>query len=88
MLPEPEILEVSARVLPVTFVEAGPLDLNRATAAQLEQLPGIGSVLAARIVSWRETHGPFKTLEDLLAIPGIGPKVLEGLRDKVTVLPP
>lgn len=79
---------VSAPVLPVTFVEEGPVDLNRATAAELEKLPGIGPALAARIVAWRETHGPFKTVEDLLAIPGIGPKTLEGLRDKVTVGPP
>ncbi|MCS7239956.1 MAG: helix-hairpin-helix domain-containing protein [Candidatus Bipolaricaulota bacterium] len=72
----------------MTFIETTPLDLNRATAAQLEKLPGIGPVLAARIVSWRETHGPFRTIEDLLSVPGIGPKLLESLRDKVTVLPP
>lgn len=68
----------------MVFVEAGPLDLNRATALELEKLPGIGPTLAARIVSWRETHGPFKSVDDLLAIPGIGPKTVENLRDKVT----
>ncbi len=84
-IPELQPLQIEAKVLPVSFVEPGPLDLNRATAAELEKLPGIGPALAARIVAWRETHGPFKSLEDLLAIPGIGPKTLEGLRDKVTV---
>lgn len=86
--PVPEPLEIAAPVLPVVFKEKGPLDLNKATAAELEKLPGIGPVLAARIVSWREAHGPFQSVEDLLAVPGIGPKVLEGLRDKVTVKPP
>ncbi len=75
-------------MLAVTFVEAGPLDLNRATAVELEKLPGIGPTLAARIVAWREAHGPFQSVEDLLLVPGIGPKTLEGLRDKVTVTPP
>lgn len=81
-------LEIEAPVIPVTFVEAGPLDLNRATAKELQELPGIGPVLAMRIVSWREAHGPFRRVEDLLAVPGIGPKTLERLRGKVTVTPP
>lgn len=81
-------MEINAAVLPVAFVEEGPLDLNRATAAELEKLPGIGPTLAARIVNWRETHGPFRSVEDLLSVPGIGPKTLENLRDKVTVTPP
>lgn len=87
-VPEPKTFDVQAQILPVQFVEAGPLDLNRATVEELEKLPGIGPTLAARIVAWRETQGPFRTVEDLLAIPGIGPKTLEGLRDKVTVTPP
>jgi len=84
-IPEPRPIEIKAKVLPITFVEAGPLDLNRATAQELEKLPGIGPVLAQRIVDWREKHGPFKSVDDLLAVPGIGPKTLENLRDKVTV---
>lgn len=81
-------VEIAAAVVPVSFVETGPLDLNRATAAELEKLPGIGPVLAKRIVEWRETHGPFQSVQDLLKVPGIGPKTLEGLLDKVTVGPP
>jgi comEA protein len=86
--PELKPIEINAKILPIAFVEEGPVNLNRATASDLEKLPGIGPTLAARIVAWRETHGPFKSLEDLLAIPGIGPKILEGLRDKVSVGPP
>ncbi len=52
------------------------LDLNTASARDLEALPGIGPVLAQRLIQHRENHGPFKTLEDLLAVPGIGKKKL------------
>jgi competence protein ComEA len=87
-LPELRPIAVDALVLPVAFVEEGPLDINRATAAELEKLPGIGPSLARRIVEWRETRGPFRSVEDLLQVPGIGPKTLEGIRDKITVTPP
>ncbi len=78
-------MEIAAPVLPLTFVEAGPLDLNRASAEELEKLAGIGPVLARRIVEWRENHGPFRSVQDLLKVPGIGPKTLEKILDKVTV---
>ena len=61
----------------------GPLDLNRATAGELTGLPGIGPARAAAIVRWRETHGPFRRAEDLLAVPGIGPGTVERLRGRV-----
>lgn len=50
----------------------GRIDINSASAAQLEDLPGIGPVLAARIVSYRTAHGPFRHTRDLLDVPGIG----------------
>lgn len=56
------------------------VDINRATAEQLQALPGIGPVLAGRIVAYREQNGPFRSPEDLLAVSGIGPKVLEQLK--------
>lgn len=59
------------------------LDLNRATAAELDELPGIGPVLAARIVEHRSRHGRFRRVDELLAVPGIGPKLLERLRPRV-----
>lgn len=61
------------------------LDLNVATSEQLESLPGVGPVLAERIVAWREQHGRFSSVEDLLDVSGIGDKVLAGLRDGVSV---
>ncbi|GBC92222.1 ComE operon protein 1 [bacterium HR15] len=62
-----------------------PLDINRATAEELEQLPGIGPVLAARIVEYRRAHGRFQSVDELLEVRGIGPKRLEQLRPYVIV---
>lgn len=64
---------------------SGPLDLNRATAAELEQLPGIGPAIAAAIVEHRDEHGPFGSVEHLLEVPGIGAAKLAALRDLVRV---
>jgi competence protein ComEA len=61
------------------------IDLNSADQAALETLPRIGPALAERIISWREENGRFQTVDDLLAVPGIGEKLLEGLRDGVRV---
>ena len=63
----------------------GPCDLNTATAEELARLPGIGEVLAERILRYREENGPFQTAEELLNVPGIGEKKLEALRPEVTV---
>jgi len=57
-----------------------PLDLNKASAAELEGLPGIGPVRAEAIVRYRDAHGPFKRLEDLKQVAGIGDKTLEAVR--------
>ncbi len=61
------------------------LNLNTATAKQLESLPGIGPALARRIVDFREKKGKFKRVEELLAIPGISEKKWKALRDYLTV---
>ncbi len=61
------------------------LSLNTSTASELETLPGVGPVLAARIVAYREEHGPFDAVEDLLSITGIGERMLATLRDLVAV---
>ena len=63
----------------------GLLNLNSATAPELERLPGIGPVLAQRIVDHREEHGPFTALDDLLEVEGIGPTRLEDLGKLVRV---
>lgn len=63
----------------------GKLNLNSASAAELETLPGVGPVLAERIITWRTDHGKFATVDALDAVVGIGAKLLAGLRDLVTV---
>ena len=62
-----------------------PLDLNRATAAELEALPGIGERRAQAILDYRTVSGGFDRVEDLLLVEGIGPATLEALRPLVVV---
>ena len=64
---------------------AAPVDLNAATAAELDALPGIGPVLAQRIVDHRGRHGPFRTVDQLDDVPGIGPAIAAELADLVRV---
>ena len=64
---------------------AGPLDLNSATAEQLDALPGVGPVTAAKILAWRSTHDRFSVVDELAEVPGIGPKTLADLRPLVRV---
>jgi competence protein ComEA len=63
----------------------GPVDINRAGSTELQTLPGIGPALAAAIVTWRDEQGPFRSVDDLELVPGIGPVKLAGLRDAATV---
>ena len=63
------------------------IDLNSATADQLDSLPGVGPATAAAIVDYRTKSGPFHRVEDLLDVRGIGDAKLEALRDSVTVGP-
>lgn len=65
--------------------ENNPIDLNRATARELIQLPGVGEVIAKRIVDFREEHGPFKRVEDLMKIKGIGEKSLKKIRPYIRI---
>jgi len=79
----------SARRDPAANVPAPPgaqqlTDLNRATVAELDRLPGIGPVLARRIVEHRERLGAFHSADELLGVPGIGVRLLERLRPHVT----
>jgi len=61
------------------------IDLNQATAAQLESLPGVGAVTAARIVEYRQANGGFKKIEELMNVRGIGERSFLRLRPLVTV---
>jgi len=75
------------RAPPPAPARAAPVDLNRATRAELDALPGIGPVLAGRIVEHRERAGRYRDVDELLAVPGIGPRLLERLRPLLTVAP-
>jgi len=65
--------------------EAKQVDLNQATMSDLERLPEIGPSLAERIVEYRKTYGPFGRPEELLEVPGIGPKTYEAVKEYITV---
>ncbi len=81
---EPIALENVLVVRP-TFHDARKVDLNTASVEELVRLPGIGEVLAGRIIAHREAHGRFASIDELVAVSGIGPVVLEGIRELVTV---
>ena len=61
------------------------INLNRASAQELESLPGVGPVLAGRIVADRDAHGPFATLDDLGRVPGVGPAIVGQISGLATV---
>ncbi len=61
------------------------VNLNTATAAELESLPGIGARVAARIVDYRQKNGPFKKIEELMNVQGVGEKSFLKLRSQITV---
>lgn len=63
----------------------GLVNLNTATASEFETLPGVGPVLASRIVDWRTEHGRFATVDELAEVSGIGEKIFAQLQSKVTV---
>lgn len=65
----------------------GIVNLNLASAAELETLPGIGEVTAGRIIDYREANGPFRSVDDLVHVQGISMKTINALRDLVTTGP-
>jgi competence protein ComEA len=64
---------------------SSPVDVNRAGVEELTALPGIGPVLAARIVAYRDSAGPFRTLSDLTAVSGIGPATVARVAERVSI---
>ena len=74
---------LSAR--PTDLAVASPVDLNTGDRAELQQVPGIGPGMAERILGHRQAHGPFKSVEELQGVPGVGDKTLDKLRPFLTV---
>jgi competence protein ComEA len=69
----------------VTKKKSGPININRATASELDALPGIGPVIASRIIEYRKTNGPFASVEDLQKVSGIGVAKFAQFKSKVRV---
>jgi competence protein ComEA len=63
------------------------IDINTATAEELEALPGVGDVTAARIIAYRQQHGPFRAVDDLIHVQGISDRTIDEFRDLVTIGP-
>ncbi len=69
------------------LLEGEILDLNTASQGDLTRLPGIGEGRAAEITAWRETHGGFSTIEEVMEVPGIGPGIFARIQPYITVSP-
>lgn len=82
-----EIRLENVLVLLPRFVESAPIDINRATSDDLISLPGIGPALAQRIIDYRNEHGPFRSVEELERVSGIGPQTVQGLIDAAVAEP-
>lgn len=80
-----KIEKPSMRKITSTKKYTGIVNLNRATIAQLDSLPGIGPVLATRIIEYRKTNGPFAAIEDLRKVKGIGAKLFEEIKARLSL---
>ena len=80
---EPEMKPIPSHVAPKASALGAPINVNTASAQELEALNGIGPVKAQAIVEYRKQHGAFKNTDDLINVPGIGDKTAETLKDQI-----
>ncbi len=78
-------LVFSLALLPVALLASGPIDINIADAASLEQIRGIGPAKAEAIVKYREQNGPFASVDDLVKVPGLGERTVAQIREQANV---
>jgi competence protein ComEA len=89
---EPQQEDDDSLVLPGATATKSPsesnqdlININTATAAELDVLPGIGPTIAQRIVDYREENGPFDAIEDIMKVSGVGPSTFDQIKDLITV---
>ena len=80
-----ELVPEDGEEWPGSLLPGETIDVNTADEYELQRLPGIGEKRARDIVAYREEHGPFGSVDELDEVSGIGPGILEGLRDYVRV---
>ncbi len=83
--PQISVEPVSPSIKSESASVAGTININNASANQLDSLPGIGPAYAKAIIEYREARGGFKTIEEIQSVKGIGPKTFEKFKDKITV---
>ena len=83
--PQPALAQTSPSAHTAAKPAAGIVNLNTASAADLEALPGIGAKTAARIIEYRQKNGPFKKVEELMNVRGVGEKNFLKLKAQITV---
>lgn len=84
----PAAADQKAGQQPGKVTAAAPINLNTATATQLESLPGVGPRTAERIIEYREKNGVFKKIEELMNVQGVGEKSFLRIKDLISVTPP
>ncbi|MGA7192267.1 MAG: helix-hairpin-helix domain-containing protein [Anaerolineales bacterium] len=81
------VISTSTPSTSATTTSGSLVNINTATAQQLDALPGIGPVTAQSIITYRQQHGPFQHIEDIMNVPGIGPITFDNMQNKITVGP-
>ncbi|MCS7011533.1 MAG: ComEA family DNA-binding protein [Anaerolineales bacterium] len=80
-------IDIPGILMPTSVLTVGRVNINTATVAELDALPGIGPTIAQAIVDYRAEHGLFKSIQEIQQVPGIGPATFEKIRDYITVGP-